>query len=108
MQRIGDEYDDEEVDPIQGVPKEKVYEQAYWVEDDENTELLGRVAVENWKPGDFIEAKFGGWHEIISLEDDPDDDKRMLVTRRLLSNGKQYTSSESYFQCMKAKNEEDH
>jgi DNA polymerase III epsilon subunit-like protein/ADP-ribose pyrophosphatase YjhB (NUDIX family) len=64
-----------------------------WVEDDENTELLGRVAVENWKPGDFIEAKFGGWHEIISLEDDPDDDKRMLVTRRLLSNGKQYTSS---------------
>jgi len=35
MQRIGEEYDDEEVDPIQGVPKEQVYEQVYWYEHDE-------------------------------------------------------------------------
>ena len=51
MQRIGDEYDDEEVDPIQGVPKEKVYEQAYWVEDDERRFPRSELSPENDSPG---------------------------------------------------------
>lgn len=34
MQRIGDEYDDEEVNPIIGVPLERVYEEVYWCDNE--------------------------------------------------------------------------
>lgn len=64
-----------------------------WVSDNENTTNVGKIAVEDMKPGDFISAQFGGYHEIISVEPDPDNDKKMVVTRRLLANGKEYKSS---------------
>lgn len=64
-----------------------------WVDDDENTTDLGKVAVGDWKPGDFIQAKHGGWEEIVSIEDDPDDPKRVKLIRRNLSTGKLYEKS---------------
>ena len=64
-----------------------------WVSENENTTNVGKIAVEDMKPGDFISAQFGGYHEIISVEPDPDNDKKMVVTRRLLANGKEYKSS---------------
>jgi len=64
-----------------------------WVADNENTTNVGKIAVEDMKPGDFISAQFGGYHEIVSVEPDPDNDKKMIVTRRLLANGKEYKSS---------------
>ena len=64
-----------------------------WVEDDENTTNVGKVAVEDMQVGDFIGAKFGGYHEIISIEEDPDDPKRMKLTTRLLATGKEYAKS---------------
>lgn len=64
-----------------------------WVEDDENTTNVGKVAVEDMQVGDFIGAKFGGFHEIVEIEEDPDDPKRMRLTTRLLANGKEYAKS---------------
>jgi DNA polymerase III epsilon subunit-like protein/ADP-ribose pyrophosphatase YjhB (NUDIX family) len=64
-----------------------------WVSDNENTTNVGKIAVEDMKPGDFISAQHGGYHEIISVEPDPDNDKKMVITRRLLANGKEYKSS---------------
>jgi DNA polymerase III epsilon subunit-like protein/ADP-ribose pyrophosphatase YjhB (NUDIX family) len=64
-----------------------------WVSDPENATNIGKIAVEEWLPGDFIKALHGGYHEIISVEPDPENDKKSIVTRRLLANGKEYTSS---------------
>lgn len=64
-----------------------------WVSDPENATNIGKLAVEEWLPGDFIKALHGGYHEIISVEQDPDNANKSIVTRRLLANGKEYTSS---------------
>ncbi len=64
-----------------------------WVADPENTTNIGSVAVEEWQPGDFIKAKYGGFHEIISITPIEGDEKRVLVKRRLLTNGKEYESA---------------
>lgn len=64
-----------------------------WVSDPENTTNIGAIAVEEWQPGDFIKAKYGGYHEIISITPVEGDDKRVLVKRRLLANGKEYESA---------------
>lgn len=69
-----------------------------WVSDPENATNIGKIAVEEWLPGDFIKALHGGYHEIISVEPDPENDKKSIVTRRLLANGKEYTSSWVKFQ----------
>jgi DNA polymerase III epsilon subunit-like protein len=72
-----------------------------WVDDPENTQDLGNIPVEDWKPGDFIDAKLGGYMEILSTEPDPYNEKRLVVTRRLLSNGKVYISSWIKYQAYK-------
>lgn len=64
-----------------------------WVSDSENTTNVGAIAVEEWQPGDFIKAKHDGFHEIISITPIEGDDKRVLVKRRLLANGKEYESA---------------
>jgi len=64
-----------------------------WVSDPENTTNVGAIAVEEWQPGDFIKAKHDGFHEIISITPIEGDDKRVLVKRRLLANGKEYESA---------------
>jgi 8-oxo-dGTP diphosphatase len=69
-----------------------------WVTDNENTSNIGLVLNKDLKPGDFISGQLGGYHEVISVEQDPDDEKRVIVTRRLLANGKVYSSSRNKFQ----------
>jgi DNA polymerase III epsilon subunit-like protein/ADP-ribose pyrophosphatase YjhB (NUDIX family) len=64
-----------------------------WISDPENTTNVGAIAVEEWQPGDFIKAKHDGFHEIISITPIEGDDKRVLVKRRLLANGKEYESA---------------
>lgn len=67
-----------------------------WVDDNENTTDLGPVPVEDWLPGDFLEAPKDGWFEILEVTPDPDDDKRVFVKRRLLANGKVYGEEKSW------------
>ena len=65
-----------------------------WVADPENATNVGKLAVEDWMPGDFIKSQNGGWHEIIELIPDPTNDKRIFVKRRLLANGEIYGDPE--------------
>jgi len=64
-----------------------------WVEDDDNTTNVGKVAVEDMQVGDFVAAKFSGFHEILAIEEDPDDPKKMRLKTRLLATGKEYDKS---------------
>lgn len=65
-----------------------------WVADPENATNVGKIAVEEWMPGDFIKAQNGGWHEVMELIPDPSNDKRIFVKRRLLANGEIYGDPE--------------
>jgi DNA polymerase III epsilon subunit-like protein len=69
-----------------------------WVLDPENTTNIGKIPVEDWKPGDFFTGKFdnGQFFEVLEVIPDPDDEKNVFVKRRLLSNGKEYGMSKSW------------
>ena len=58
-----------------------------WVDDNDNTTDLGPVPVEEWQPGDFFEAKYGGWYEVESIEPDPNNNAKVLITAKFLKNG---------------------
>jgi DNA polymerase III epsilon subunit-like protein len=63
-----------------------------YVNDPENVTYLGAVPVEEWKAGDFIAAPNGGYWEVLSIEPDPENDKKVFVNRRLLANGNVYSA----------------
>ena len=65
-----------------------------WVADPENTTNIGKLSVKDLKPGDFIKAAKGGWHEVLELIPDETSEwtkENMLhVKRRLLATGQVY------------------
>lgn len=65
-----------------------------WVADSENTTNIGGIPVEEWQVGDFFAAPHGGYFEVLAIEPDPDNDKKVFVTRRLLANGKVYGAND--------------
>jgi len=67
-----------------------------WVEDNENTTSLGKVAIEEWQVGDFVSAPSEGWFEVLEILDDPADPNKVFVRRRLLANGKEYGMNKSW------------
>jgi DNA polymerase III epsilon subunit-like protein/8-oxo-dGTP pyrophosphatase MutT (NUDIX family) len=65
-----------------------------WVSDSDNTTNIGGIPVEEWQVGDFFAAPHGGYFEVLAIEPDPDNDKKVFVTRRLLANGKVYGAND--------------
>jgi antirestriction protein ArdC/superfamily I DNA/RNA helicase/DNA polymerase III epsilon subunit-like protein len=65
-----------------------------WVEDDENTFVVdeGGATVGDIKIGDFVPALEGGYHEVIDLQQDPEDPNGTIVIRKIVSSGDLYST----------------
>jgi DNA polymerase III epsilon subunit-like protein len=64
-----------------------------WVEDDENTTALGKIRPSEMMVGDFIVSKYGGWVEVRDIKPNPDDEKKLDITIKSLSDGREGTYS---------------
>jgi antirestriction protein ArdC/superfamily I DNA/RNA helicase/DNA polymerase III epsilon subunit-like protein len=65
-----------------------------WVEDDENTFVVdeGGATVGDIKIGDFVPALEGGYHEVIDLQQDPEDPNGTIVIRKIVLSGDLYST----------------
>lgn len=65
-----------------------------WVEDDENTFVVdeGGATVGDIKVGDFVPAEGGGYHEVVDLQQDPEDPNGTIVVRKIVSTGELYST----------------
>jgi len=65
-----------------------------WIEDDENTFIVdeGGATVGDIKIGDFVPAEGGGYHEVIDLQQDPEDPNGTIVVRRIVATGEFYST----------------
>ena len=65
-----------------------------WIEDDENTFIVdeGGATVGDIKVGDFVPAEGGGYHEVVDLQQDPEDPNGTIVIRRIVSTGELYST----------------
>lgn len=65
-----------------------------WIEDDENTFVVdeGGATVGDIKVGDFVPAEGGGYHEVVDLQQDPEDPNGTIVIRKIVSSGELYST----------------
>lgn len=61
-----------------------------WVEDDENTEDLGKVTGSEFQVGDFYGSSYG-WSQVVDIQQDPDKENLLLVNLRSLKSGAEKT-----------------
>lgn len=64
---------------------------ADWVMDDNNTTLIeGKIRPDDFQVGDFVPAKNGGYHEILSIEENVDDPNVLKIKTRIVGTDKEY------------------
>jgi antirestriction protein ArdC/DNA polymerase III epsilon subunit-like protein len=65
-----------------------------WIEDDENTFIVdeGNAKVSDIRIGDFVPALGSGYHEVIDLLKDPEDENGTIVVRRIVGTGDLYST----------------
>ena len=64
---------------------------AEWVMDDNNTTLIeGKIRPDDFQVGDFIPSKFGGYHEILDIEEDVDKPDQLRIKTRIIGTGIEY------------------
>lgn len=62
-----------------------------WVLDDNNTTLIeGKISPEDFQVGDFFPSKLAGFHEILSIEDNPTNEKNLIIKTRIVGTDKEY------------------
>jgi hypothetical protein len=59
--------------------------------DDNNTTLIeGKIRPDDFQVGDFIPTKFGGYHEILDIEEDIDNPNQLKIKTRIVGTDTQY------------------
>jgi DNA polymerase III epsilon subunit-like protein/8-oxo-dGTP pyrophosphatase MutT (NUDIX family) len=65
-----------------------------WVKDDNNTTLIeDTIRPVDFKVGDFIPAEFGGFHEILSIEEDPNKKDFFNIATRVVGTDNTYVKN---------------